>query len=52
MSMAQLCMEVPETECKLVGYTECDWDKTLKPARDDKVPPFSSSSSSSSSSSL
>ena len=30
-------MEVPETECELVGYTECDSDKTSMPARDDKV---------------
>ena len=35
--MAQVCMEVPETECELVGYTECDSDKTSMPARDDKV---------------
>ena len=35
--MVQVCMEVPETECELVGYTECDSDKTSMPARDDKV---------------
>ena len=48
--MTQVCVEVPKTDCELVEYTKCDWDKTLKPARDDKVPPSSSSSSSSSSS--
>ena len=30
-------MEVPETECELVGYTECDSTKNAMPARDDKV---------------
>ena len=30
-------MEVPETECELVGYTECDSTKDSMPARDDKV---------------
>ena len=30
-------MEVPETECELVGYTECDSTKNSMPARDDKV---------------
>ena len=33
----QVCMEVPETECELVGYTECDSTKDSMPARDDKV---------------
>lgn len=33
----QVCMEVPETECELVGYTECDSNKDSMPARDDKV---------------
>ena len=43
--MAQVCVDVPETRCELVSYTECDWDKTPKPARDDKVSPSYSSSS-------
>ena len=30
-------MEVPETECELVGYTECDSTKNSMPARDDMV---------------
>ena len=33
----QVCMEVPETECELVGYTECDSTKNSMPARDDKM---------------
>ena len=35
--LPQVCMEVPETECELVGYTECDSTKDSMPARDDKV---------------
>ena len=35
--LPQVCMEVPETECELVGYTECDSTKNSMPARDDKV---------------
>ena len=35
--LTQVCMEVPETECELVGYTECDSYKNSMPARDDMV---------------
>ena len=40
--MTQVCVEVPETKCELVEYTDCEWDKTPVLARDDKVSPSSS----------
>ena len=37
INRTQVCMEVPETECELWGYTECNSNKDSMPARDDKV---------------
>ena len=31
--MTQVCVEVPETKCELVEYTDCEWDKTPVLAR-------------------
>ena len=33
----QVCIDVPETECEIVGYTECSSDTYNEPSRDDRV---------------
>ena len=40
----QVCIEVPETECEVVGYTECSTDTYKEPSREDKVAASSSTS--------
>ena len=36
----QVCIDVPETECEIVGYTECSSDTYNEPSRDDRVTAF------------